>query len=190
MTMRTMLAGVGLLAAAALAGCGSSVKLDETPVETRTPTPAAATAAQGAAAPGANAGGARPQSQVATVDLGRTPAPTARADASLGRVVYFDFDSYVIKDEYRPLVDGHAKALTADRSRHMVLEGHADERGGREYNLALGQKRAEAVMKSMQLLGVADNQLEAVSYGKERPVAEGHDEAAWAKNRRVELKDK
>jgi len=165
MTMRTMLAGVGLLAAAALAGCGSSVKLDETPVETRTPTPAARTAAQGAAAPGANAGGARPQSQVATVDLGRTPAPTARADASLGRVVYFDFDSYVIKDEYRPLVDGHAKALTADRSRHMVL-------------------------KSMQLLGVADNQLEAVSYGKERPVAEGHDEAAWAKNRRVELKDK
>ena len=69
----------------------------------------------------------------------------------------------------------------------MLIEGHTDERGGREYNLALGQKRAEAVMKSMQLLGVAEGQLEAVSFGKERPVAEGHDEDAWAKNRRVDF---
>ena len=72
----------------------------------------------------------------------------------------------------------------------MVIEGHTDERGGREYNLALGQKRAEAVAKSLVLLGVTDSQLEAVSFGKERPAVEGHDETAWAKNRRAELKDR
>ena len=188
--------GLGL--AAVLAGCGSTVKLDETPVETRTPTPAAATTAQGAGASASTSGSAtRAQSQVATVDLSKSPqagaaggAPSARSAAPLARVVYFDFDSFVIKDEFRALIDGHAKALTADRSRRMLIEGHTDERGGREYNLALGQKRAEAVMKSMQLLGVADNQVEAVSYGKERPVAEGHDEESWAKNRRAELKDR
>lgn len=186
--------------AALLAACGSTVKLEDTPVETRTPTPTAtaATPASGGAAAAATAP-TRPQSQVATVDLNRTPAPAggtaaagaaARAAAALPRVVYFDFDSYVIKDEFRGVVDGHAKALSASKSRRMLIEGHTDERGGREYNLALGQKRAEAVMKSMQLLGVAEGQLEAVSFGKERPVAEGHDEDAWAKNRRAELKDK
>jgi peptidoglycan-associated lipoprotein len=193
MSTRRLAAGFGLVLVAALAGCGSSVKLDETPVESRTPTPAAATTGQAGAGPSASTGAARPQSQVATVDLNRAPTgggAAARADSALGRIVYFDFDSYVIKDEYRPLIDGHAKALGSDKSRRMALEGHADERGGREYNLALGQKRAEAVLKSLQLLGVSDSQLEAVSYGKERPIAEGHDEAAWAKNRRVELKDR
>ncbi len=77
--------------------------------------------------------------------------------------------------------------LTADRSKHVVIEGHTDERGGREYNLALGQKRAEAVAKSLALLGAANNQIEAVSFGKERPAVQGSDEAAWAKNRRAEL---
>jgi peptidoglycan-associated lipoprotein len=72
----------------------------------------------------------------------------------------------------------------------MLIEGHTDERGGREYNLALGQKRAEAVAKSMALLGAGQAQVEAVSFGKERPAMEGHDEAAWAKNRRAELKDR
>jgi peptidoglycan-associated lipoprotein len=72
----------------------------------------------------------------------------------------------------------------------MVIEGHADERGSREYNLALGQKRAEAVLRSLALLGVQDAQMEAVSFGEERPSDAGHDEAAWAKNRRAELKDR
>ena len=88
------------------------------------------------------------------------------------------------------MLEAHAKALAANRSKRMVLEGHTDERGGREYNLALGQKRAEAVLKSLVLLGVPDSQLEAVSFGKERPAGPGSDEAAWAKNRRVELKDR
>ena len=106
------------------------------------------------------------------------------------RVVYFDFDSFVVKDEFRNLIDAHAKQLAAQRSKRLVIEGHTDERGGREYNLALGQKRAEAVAKSLSLLGVQEAQLEAVSFGKERPVVEGQDEDAWARNRRAELKDR
>ena len=108
----------------------------------------------------------------------------------LGRVVYFDFDSFVVRDEFRGLIESHAKALAATRGKRLVIEGHTDERGGREYNLALGQKRAEAVAKAMTLLGATESQIEAVSFGKERPVAEGHDEAAWAQNRRAEIKDR
>jgi peptidoglycan-associated lipoprotein len=105
-------------------------------------------------------------------------------------VVYFDFDSYVLRDDQRPVVEANARMLAAQKNKKMVIEGHTDERGGREYNLALGQRRAEAVARSMMLLGASDSQIEAVSYGKERPVSEGHDEAAWAKNRRAELKDR
>jgi peptidoglycan-associated lipoprotein len=104
------------------------------------------------------------------------------------RVVYFDFDSYVVKDEYRGIVDAHAKLLTGDRNKRISIEGHTDERGGREYNLALGQKRAEAVQRALVLLGASDKQIEAVSFGKERPAVSGSDEAAWAQNRRAELK--
>jgi peptidoglycan-associated lipoprotein len=93
----------------------------------------------------------------------------------------------VVKDDFRPLIVANAKALSADRTQRLALEGHTDERGGREYNLALGQKRAEAVAKALALLGANESQLEAVSFGKERLAATGNDEAAWAKNRRVEL---
>jgi peptidoglycan-associated lipoprotein len=88
------------------------------------------------------------------------------------------------------MIEAHAKALGSNRAKRMALEGHTDDRGGREYNLALGQKRAEAVLKTLVLLGVQDSRLEAVSFGEERPAAQGSDEAAWAKNRRVELKDR
>ncbi|MBB4843671.1 peptidoglycan-associated lipoprotein [Paucibacter oligotrophus] len=168
-----------LLAAAALAGCGSAVKLDEpAPVETRPVAPATTN----------NNANVQPvaESKVATVDLG---AQLTAAVANQ-RVVLFDFDSYTVKDDYRGLIDAHAKRLNNDRKLALSLEGHTDERGGREYNLALGQKRAEAVAKSLTLLGVNAAQVEAVSFGKERPAAAGSDEAAWAKNRRVELKDK
>jgi peptidoglycan-associated lipoprotein len=166
-----------LVGALALAGC-SSTKLDTgAPVESRSTTGSSATGS------GANAG-ATAQSQVASVDL--TKGATAAA-STLPRIVYFDFDSFVVKDEYRPTVDANAKALVADRKKHVAIEGHTDERGGREYNLALGQKRAEAVAKSMTLLGTNDSQIEAVSFGKERPAVQGSDEAAWAKNRRAEI---
>jgi peptidoglycan-associated lipoprotein len=169
-----------LIAAAALAGCGSAVKLDEpAPVETRQPTAAAPTQAQTPAQPA--------QTAVPTVDL----FEQYTRDVNNGkRVVYFDFDSDVVKEEYRPLIDLHAKRLNANKKAALNLEGHTDERGGREYNLALGQRRAEAVAKSLTLLGVSANQVEAVSFGKERPAAQGSNEEAWAKNRRVELKDK
>jgi peptidoglycan-associated lipoprotein len=171
------------LAAAVLAGCASGVNLDDAnkgvPVESRTPTTTDANS-------GANAAG-NAQSSVATVDLNKN------ADMALSpeqRTVYFDFDSFVVKDEYRNVIELNAKALNANKSKHLQLEGHTDERGGREYNLALGQKRAEAVQKALTLLGASASQTEAVSYGEERPADPGHDEAAWAKNRRVELKDR
>ncbi len=195
--MRLRMGGLATLAALVLAGCGSTVKLDETPVESRTPTAVSGqagtpgTPGNAATASGGTAGAA-PQSQVAAVSLpGAVGVGSGAAGtAALGRVVYFDFDSFVVKDEFRSLIDGHAKVLAAQRSKRMVVEGHTDERGGREYNLALGQKRAEAVAKSLALLGVQESQLEAVSFGKERPLVEGQDEAAWARNRRAELKDR
>ena len=171
-----------LILALALAGC-SSTKLDtEVPVESRNPAAGAGTG--GAANAGANAG-ANPQSQVTPVDLTRNGQNDAMS--KLPHTVYFDFDSFVVKDEFRPIIEANAKALTADRRKHVAVEGHTDERGGREYNLALGQKRAEAVAKSMTLLGANDNQIEAVSFGEERPAVQGNDEAAWAKNRRAEI---
>ncbi len=166
-----------LLAAALLAAC-SSVPLGDSggaPVETRTP------GATGGTAAGAGSAG---ESRVTPVDL--TKGATD-ANGGAQRIVYFDFDSYVVKDEYRPIIDRFAKSLVADRKKHLQVEGHTDERGGREYNLALGQKRAEAVAKSLALLGATDAQVEAVSFGKERPAVQGSDEAAWAKNRRAEL---
>lgn len=169
-----------LLVLAALAGCSSSVPLNEgkAQIESRDP--------NAAGAGGAGAAGAG-QSHVTPVDVG---ADKNAAVDNVPRVVYFDFDSYVVKDEYRPVVEANAKRLSTNPKLHIVVEGHTDERGGSEYNLALGQKRAEAVVKSMVTLGANDKQLEAVSFGKERPAVQGSDEAAWAKNRRAELKDR
>ncbi len=179
--MTTRLRWSVLAAVVALAGCASGVKLDDAaPVETRTPTDV------GAAAGGAGAAGSSgaAQSQVTSVDLTKGGDGAANG---LPKVIYFDFDSFVVKDEYRPTLETYAKALAADRKKRLAVEGHADERGGREYNLALGQKRAEAVVKVLVLMGAADAQIEAVSFGKERLAAQGGDEAAMAKNRRVEL---
>ncbi|HXF78902.1 MAG TPA: peptidoglycan-associated lipoprotein Pal [Usitatibacter sp.] len=104
------------------------------------------------------------------------------------RSVYFDFDSNVVKDEYRPLVQAHARYMVDHRDTRIRIEGNCDERGSREYNLALGQRRAEAVKKIMTVLGVPDGRIETTSFGEEKPVALGHDEASWAKNRRADIK--
>jgi len=172
---------ITLLAAASLAAC-SSVKLDEAPVETRTGAPVGAGGAGGTGS-GA-AGAASSQTRVAPVDV---TATNAAANSSVPRVVYFDFDSYIVKDEFRPVIEQNAKILAADRKKQMAVEGHTDERGSSEYNLALGQRRAEAVVKSLTLLGVQNSQLEPVSFGEERPAVQGSDESAYAKNRRAEL---
>jgi peptidoglycan-associated lipoprotein len=180
-----------------LAGCETAVPLNEqaaAPVESR----ALVTSRDGAGGgAGATASGTTGQSQVATVDLARqggAGAAAAGGSALLAapsqRIVYFDFDSFAIRDEFRALIEGHARVLAANRGKRMIVEGHTDERGGREYNLALGQKRAEAVVRAMTLLGASEQQLEAVSFGEERPAVQGSDEAAWSRNRRAELKDR
>ena len=172
MNTKTAFIGFAMAMALALAGCNSTPLNEPAPVtdtSAKTTTPPPTT-----------------QSQVAPVQTGSTDS-NAQGPQIVARLVYFDFDSNVIKPEYQSIVDGHARFLRANPKRHIFLEGHTDERGGREYNLALGQRRAESVKQALKLLGVHDTQMEAVSFGKEKPADPGHDESAWAKNRRVEI---
>ncbi|WP_374668821.1 peptidoglycan-associated lipoprotein Pal [Ramlibacter sp.] len=175
-----------VLLAAALAtlltACASGVKLDDVPVETRTPT-ATTTAPAGA---GGTTGTAGPQTAVQPVNVG-LGADDKAGPRDVARIIYFDYDSYVVKPEFQSAIEKHANFLRAEKSRKVVIEGHTDERGGREYNLALGQRRSEAVRRALGLLGVPDSQVEAVSFGKEKPAETGSNEAAWAKNRRAEI---
>ncbi|MEY4652367.1 MAG: putative peptidoglycan-associated lipoprotein precursor [Pseudomonadota bacterium] len=174
-----------LALAATLAGC-SSVSLNDgqVPVEDRTAGPAGVQADPRAAAAVDPRAGA--QSRVASVSADNTAGQVA-GPAGVARLVYFDYDSVAIKAEFQGLIEGHARFLRANPARRIAIEGHTDERGGREYNLALGQRRAEAVRRALSLLGVADNQVEAVSFGKEKPAETGSDASAWAKNRRAEI---
>jgi len=175
--MKKLFCGMALVAL--LAGCASGVKLDDVPVEDK-----AATSA-GALTTGVGNG----DSQASSV----APVLADKSGSGIGpvgtaHVVLFDYDSYVVRADARSVIESHARFLQANKQRKATLEGHTDERGGREYNLALGQKRAEAVRRALTLLGVSDSQLEAVSYGKEKPAAEGSDELSLAKNRRVEIR--
>ena len=166
---------------------GKGTKPEETgdvapPVEQRALPGEGATATGtglGAGAEGQTLGGGQVQQEVHPLD---------QPDSLLSkRIIYFDFDSAQVKEEYRPVVEAHAKYLAGHPSAHVVLEGHADERGTREYNMALGERRANAVKKLMVLMGADPNQIDVVSYGEERPAVLGHDESAWSKNRRVEI---
>lgn len=191
--MNRLLIVLGL--SAVLAGCGSSVKLDEVAVEDKTGTPVAGQSAAGtgagaggAGAAGAAGGSAVTNTAIAPVNIGNAANAGAAAPPPEGpRTVFFDYDSFTIKPEYQAVIEAQARYLKADPRRRASVEGHTDERGGREYNLALGQKRAEAVRRALGLLGVADAQLEAVSFGKEKPAVQGSDEAALARNRRAEI---
>ena len=184
--MRMMMCAV--LAATVLAGCASSVKLDEVPVEEKAAVPIPSAVLGAPVSAGAGAVGKR---DVMPVVLGRTEAAlaaTAAAAVSSGeKLVYFDYDSFVIRPEFQGVIESNSRYLKADRQRRLSIEGHTDERGGREYNLALGQRRSEAVRQALSLLGVAEAQIEAVSFGKEKPAALGADEGSMAKNRRAEL---
>ena len=172
--------------AAILGGCGSAVKLDNVPVEDKSGASLSSNASTANANANANAdGSAVGKGTVASVDL--TKSGQDAAMQSTTRVVYFDYDSFVIRPEFQSVIEAHAKYIRADKSRKVVVEGHTVERGGREYNLALGQKRSEAVRKALALLGVSDGQLEAVSFGKEKPAVTGSTEAAMEKNRRAEI---
>ena len=155
---------------ALIAGCSSGTKLNDTPVTDGR----AGGMGQGA------------QSGVAPVTIDQS-ALNAQGPVGVARIVYFDYDSYTVKPEFQSLIDAHARFLKANPARRVSIEGHTDERGGREYNLALGQKRSEAVRRALALLGVGDSQVEAVSFGKEKPAVQGGGEAAWAQNRRAEI---
>ncbi len=103
------------------------------------------------------------------------------------RVIYFDFDRSEIKDEFRDIIEAHGQYLAENPGVRVVLEGHTDERGTREYNMGLGERRAKSVRRYMSVQGASFSQMDVVSYGEERPIAMGHDEDAWAENRRVEI---
>jgi peptidoglycan-associated lipoprotein len=161
-----------------LSACGSSVKLDEVPVEDKSGTSVSVVDSKA----GSSGVG---QSAVTSVALDNAGSNAAMMAAN--RTVYFDYDSFVIRSEFQAVIESHAKFIRADKSKKVAIEGHTDERGGREYNLALGQKRAEAVRRALTLSGVSDSQLEAVSFGKEKPAVMGSTEEAMAKNRRAEI---
>ena len=123
----------------------------------------------------------------------REAAPTLNPLTDPGNIlsqrsVYFDYDSYVVKDEYRSLVQAHAQYLRDNQNARVLLQGNTDDRGSREYNLALGQRRADAVKHAMTLSGARESQIESVSLGEEKPRATGHDESSWAENRRTDIR--
>lgn len=167
---------IAVSVAVLMAGCSSGVKLDDSQ---------ASGSGSLSTQNGANSG-ASGQSGVSGVDLTGSAA-NGQGPQGVSPVVYFDYDSFVIKADAQSQVEAHARFLKAAPQRKVSIEGHTDDRGGREYNLALGQKRAEAVRRSLNLLGVSDNQMEAVSYGKEKPAAVGNSEDAYAQNRRAEI---
>jgi peptidoglycan-associated lipoprotein len=173
----------GLLIAGVLAGCGSTPTKEQegAAVEDRKPVAAAPETK-----PAESAATSKP---LATTTVAADPLKDP-ANILSKRSVYFDFDSNLVKAEFKPVVTAHARYLTQHPSAQMRIEGNADERGSREYNLALGQRRADAVKQMMQLLGAQAGQMESVSFGEEKPRATGHDEAAWAENRRADIKYK
>lgn len=170
--MRTISTFALIVSSAVLLAACSSTKLDDknAPVESRS-----------------GAGNSADTRAVGTVNAGSADPLNDPQGVLAKRSVYFDYDSYSIKDEYRAVVENHAKYLVAHKDRKVIVQGNTDDRGGAEYNLALGQKRAEALRKALVLLGVSDAQVEAVSFGKEKPKALGQDEASFAENRRADI---
>ena len=168
-----------LAVAAVAAGCASQEAKKEAPVADRS-----------------GSGATPPSSATAPSTTTRPQQPGAVAGNPLRdpsnilskRSVYFDYDSNSVKDEYRNMVQAHSRYMADKRDSKVRIEGNCDERGSREYNLALGQRRAEAVKKVMTVLGVGDGRIETISYGEEKPVATGHDEKAWSQNRRADIK--
>ena len=177
--MRSALSVLILAAALGLAGC-SHKPPRVAPSNTAVP-------ANGGGAESSGAGGASANEGPGTANGGAAEAGGPQEGLLAKRTVYFDFDSSEIKGEGTDIVAAHAKYLAGHPNIHVRLEGNTDERGSREYNIGLGERRAQSVRRALLLQGASDAQISTVSYGAERPVDPGHDEAAWAKNRRVEI---
>ncbi|HYR01324.1 MAG TPA: peptidoglycan-associated lipoprotein Pal [Casimicrobiaceae bacterium] len=171
---------IAAIAVIVLAGCASKGTQEAAPVEDKG---GATTTAPGATTSGAGGAGVGGTPTASAQPAHRDPANVLYQKRS----IYFDFDDYAVKDQYRPIIEAHAKYLQGNRTLRITLQGNTDERGTREYNIALGQRRADAVKKLMLLLGATDVQIETVSFGKEKPRREGHDETSWAENRRVDI---
>jgi peptidoglycan-associated lipoprotein len=164
-----------LAIAALAAGCSSTDTKTDAPVSDRSavsqPAPSASTTSRPTAQPAVTGNPLRDPNNILSK-----------------RSVFFDYDSNAVKDEYKGLVQAHSRYLGDKRDSKIRIEGNCDERGSREYNLALGQRRAESVKKMMTVLGVGDGRIETVSYGEEKPMAPGHDEQSWSQNRRADIK--
>lgn len=175
MSIRYVLA---VLLALFLFGCESTEeKADEVTIEDQ----GRPVGAEGTEAGGAQAYGAEGEERASMSELNDPNSPLST------RIIYFEYDSSDVQPEYRSVVEAHAAYLANHPNQTVTLEGHADERGSREYNLALGERRAESIKQQMTLLGASASQIRTVSYGEERPAVDGHDEYAWSQNRRVEI---
>jgi len=197
-----------LLILSLLAACASGVKLNDVPVEDKSGSQVNTNSASKEADKASKAANSSSASNPSTGTASASNLPEAKqsnapapvnapaADSSssmssgpvnAAKIIYFDYDSYIVKPEFQTVIEAHAQFLKANQRARVSLEGHTDERGSREYNLALGQKRADAVRQSLTLLGVSAAQIESVSFGEEKPAVAGSDEAAYAKNRRAEF---
>jgi peptidoglycan-associated lipoprotein len=183
---------ISLLLALLLTACASGVKLNDVPVVDKK----GSSASNGSSSSGLseiNSSDASSSQQVqqpkSTVEPVNSLANqnVSAGPANIEKIVYFDYDSFIIKPEFQATIEAHAQFLKSNSRAKISLEGHTDERGGREYNLALGQKRADAVRQSLSLLGVDTSQIETVSFGEEKPAMQGADESAFSKNRRAEF---
>lgn len=163
-----------ILAATALAACSSPLPSNETAASDRP-------LASARPAPAADARDVKP------VQASGADPLNDRQGALAQRSIYFDYDSYTVRDNGLRVVENHSGYLSKNKGRRIIIQGNTDERGGTEYNLALGQKRAEAVRKSLAVLGVADTQMEAISLGEVKPKATGNGETSWAQNRRADI---
>lgn len=183
---------ISFLLALLLTACASGVKLNEVPVVDKK----ASSVSNGSSGSGmsdisasSSSSSLQVQQPTSTVEpvnsLGNEN--TSAGPANVDKVVYFDYDSFTVKPEFQATIEAHAQFLKSNARAKLSLEGHTDERGGREYNLALGQKRADAVRQSLSLLGVNAAQIETVSFGEEKPAAQGSEESAFSKNRRAEF---
>jgi peptidoglycan-associated lipoprotein len=177
--MRTLILSTALAASVALLGACSTTSDDPQ---------------SGAGVESRNPGGADAQKpRVATVDLTSKPGASGMsplkdpANILSKRSIYYDLDKFDVRDEFRPLVEAHAKYLRENPSAKMLVQGNTDERGSREYNVALGQRRSDGVKRMLMLLGAKESQIESVSLGEEKPKSDGHDEAAWSQNRRSDM---